>query len=500
MDLFKFHTPTGEGEDTHLVGGGEYINGLLSKEWIERYREPGSVTLKSRADRGIRNFLPEGTLIGMRGSTSVMMIEDHQLSDDDEAIVTTTGRSLEAFLENRIVRYGVDSEGQFKFMASPPWTTWVQAKSLIERQVVRAETGSDRIHYFEVVDNVLMSPDDATREGRTVARGELYSAVKGILDVDDIGWKIVRPGPWSPALDPKNNIALVLHSGVDRQEEITMSYESGDIENADYLWSIQKYRKTAVVYGTWVTEVVGDANGRGLNRRVIFVDGKDIDEKQIAPNAPNPAYPFCSRVYKDPIKDTTWVFTAGDPGEAGVWKEGTDVRGYAMSNHDPIWETKSCAEKADNDPVRIVQPKGNHKWEWNHHTLEWKLGSTVMGYARKQDADDIWSTRDAAVNPPKDANSWSDTVKLWIKTAMRSRGKEALAACRRISLASVTPTHNAKTHIFGIDYDIGDIVTVRGNFSESRPMRVMEYVHIEDETGEFGYPTLEVLEDKEVAT
>ncbi len=104
MDIFKFHTPSGEGEDTHLIGGGEYINGIQSKEWIDRYRDAGSVTLKSRADKGIRELLPEGTLIGMRGSTSVMMIEDHQLSDDDNAIMVTTGRSLEAFLENRIVR------------------------------------------------------------------------------------------------------------------------------------------------------------------------------------------------------------------------------------------------------------------------------------------------------------------------------------------------------------------------------------------------------------
>jgi hypothetical protein len=203
-------------------------------------------------------------------------------------------------------------------------------------------------------------------------------------------------------------------------------------------------------------------------------------------------------VWRD-IIDEDWDFTSGDPGEAGVWKEGTNVKGYSMSVADPIYSTKACAEAADEGPVRIDQPKGNHKWVWSHMDHAWRKASTIMGYAAKEDTD-IWSTRSAALNPPADAYGWSDEVKLWINTAMRSRGKEALAARRRISLASVTPAKNAKTYIYGKDYDIGDIVTVRGNYSESRPMRVMEYVFIEDENGEFGYPTLEVLEDNQGMT
>lgn len=490
MDLFKFHTPDGIGEDTHLIGGGEHINGLLSKEWVERYREPGSVTLTSKASRGIREMLPEGTLIGMRGSTEVMIIEDHQLADDDDSILTTTGRSFESFLENRIVRYGVDSEGQVKFSAKPPWPTWVQAASLIARQATRQETGSDRIKYLEVVDRVTMSKFKATKEGRTVARGELYAAVKTILDIDNIGWKVVRPGPWSPAEDKVNNMALVLHSGVDRRSTITMSYESGDIKSADYLWSIKQYKKTAVVYGTWITVSVGDSVGRGLDRRVLYVDGQDIDEKQPAPNAPNPAYPACTRVWTDYVD---WDFTPGPGAEAGVWKKGATVKGYSVEEYGPIWTTKSCAETAAVQCVRVIQPKGDHNWDYSRDV--WRKGSTIMGYAAEEDGD-IWSSRSCALNPPADANSWSDETKLWVNTAMRSRGKEALAANKKLALASVTPEPNTHTYIYGRDYDLGDIVTARGKYTESRAMRVMEYVHIEDETGEFGYPTLEVLEEE----
>jgi Siphovirus ReqiPepy6 Gp37-like protein len=375
MDLFKFHTPTGDGEDTHLVGGGEIINGLLTKEWTDRYRDAGSISITSRADRGVRELLPEGTLVGMRGNTSIMMIESHQLKDDDDSIVTTTGRSLEAFLDNRIVRWGLVN-GEFVFDSNPQWVSWAQAFSLINSQVIAAGSYSDRLKYMEVVDDVAKPVPDGTSEPRKVPRGQLYAAVKSILAVDDIGWKVVRPGPWSPALDFVNNIAFVLHSGIDRRSEITMSYESGDIESADYLWSIQNHKNVAIVYSTWITQVVGLSSVVGLKRRVQYVDGKDIDEAQ----------------------------TTG--------------------------------------------------------------------------------------------TGWSDITTAYIEAAVRSRGVEDLAFRKKIALSSVTPTMNARTHVYGRDYDIGDIVTARGNFTESRPMRVAEYVYIEDENGEFGYPTLEVLEEE----
>lgn len=378
MDLFKFNTPPGE--DTHLVGGGEYINGLKTKEWIDRYRDAGSITLTSRAERGIRDFLPEGTLVGMRGNPGIMIIEDHQLSEGDSSIITTTGRSFESFFEQRVVdgnpsSYPTTGEVQeVRFDADPPWVTWVQVMSLLQRNLTLPEAGADQLDYLEIINGVLMNPEDATRESRSVARTDLYSVSKSILDVDNIGWRVIRPGPWSPASDPDNNIAVLLFDGLDRRATITMSHESGDIESAEYLWSNQIYKNVALVSGKWIEVLVGDTGLTGLQRRVLPVDAKDIDEAQ------------------------------------------------------------------------TTEPTG--------------------------------------------------LARTWIIAAMTSRGKEALAKHKKLALASVSPSRNAETHIYGVDYDIGDIVTVRGNFAESAPMRVTEYVYIEDQNGEIGYPTLERLDEE----
>lgn len=40
------------------------------------------------------------------------------------------------------------------------------------------------------------------------------------------------------------------------------------------------------------------------------------------------------------------------------------------------------------------------------------------------------------------------------------------------------------------NYDIGDLVTVLGDYGQSAVMRIVEYAEIEDQTSFVGYPTL----------
>ena len=46
---------------------------------------------------------------------------------------------------------------------------------------------------------------------------------------------------------------------------------------------------------------------------------------------------------------------------------------------------------------------------------------------------------------------------------------------------------------FGAEYYLGDLVTLRGNFNINQHMRITEYVKVEDESGEIGYPGLSVI-------
>lgn len=46
---------------------------------------------------------------------------------------------------------------------------------------------------------------------------------------------------------------------------------------------------------------------------------------------------------------------------------------------------------------------------------------------------------------------------------------------------------------YGVDYDIGDIVWVEGNYGVANPLRITEYARIIDANGERSYPTLSTL-------
>jgi hypothetical protein len=56
--------------------------------------------------------------------------------------------------------------------------------------------------------------------------------------------------------------------------------------------------------------------------------------------------------------------------------------------------------------------------------------------------------------------------------------------------AKVTETAKPK---FKINYDVGDIVMVLGEYESAEPMRVTEHIYTYDDKGMHGYPTLSAL-------
>lgn len=73
---------------------------------------------------------------------------------------------------------------------------------------------------------------------------------------------------------------------------------------------------------------------------------------------------------------------------------------------------------------------------------------------------------------------------------MQERGQQALAAQNEITLVKAEVSQSANKATYRKDFDVGDIITVDGNYNEISKMRVTEYVEIEDENGQKGYPTL----------
>lgn len=368
MDIFRFQNPT----DPAKMEDGKILNGFKSKMWVERYRQAGEFTLVASVDTGLRNQLPIGSFISHTGTSEIMIVENHEISDERgrETEVVITGRGFESFFENRVVgsNKAFPTSGGIPDYVLAADYTWNQAVELLSDHILasRLLDDGDSVPFVELLADV-----DAVSSSlaRIVRRGDLYSALISLLEVDNLGIKVVRPGIWSPIGPASPNIAILIHKGVDRRAQVIFSYDTGEIERADYLWSNKKLKNTAMVSGRWVETLV-ETPTENHQRRMMLVDASDIDG-----------------AYSEP--------------PAGV------------------------------------------------------------------DLENVLS-------------------------AMQQRGIEALAAQNSIALTKAEVSKDSTKAVYRKDFDLGDQITVSGDFNEQSGMRVSEYVEIEDENGDSGYPTLTV--------
>lgn len=368
MDLFRFLSASNQ----------PMRNGLLlpapkSITWVEKFQEPGEIKIVSSLEDGFKTLLPVGCFVSHPNTDEVMMIEDHVTTKDvdGEAVVSTTGRSLEApVLENRIV----GAEGTFPKVGDDTdflmedHSTQTQAVGLI-RAHTEADLlvdNNDEIPYLTTTTDITTV---LTSEPRKIASGTVHERLMELLDVDTLGIKTIRPSYTG------TNVVFKIHRGIDRSASVVLSMDSGDVEQYEALESIKKLKNSALVVGTHVQVVVHQGATSGYSRRWMTVDAKDVDEK-----------------YKEPLT-------------------GTEI-------------------------------------------------ATIAG-------------------------------------RLATRGRQALAKQKKISLSSADVSQNGLSIRYRIDYNLGDIVTVRADGVPGTKMRVTEHAEIMDDSGFASYPTLELLEGED---
>ena len=364
MNVFKFTPIT----SPTLLEQGQMIPKPTSIMWTERYRDPGEFEIVAPLSSGLKEFLPEGTLISHVDTMEVMIVENHEITDDptEDPTLTITGRSFESFLENRIV--GTDQARESSTVV--PYelfgnSTWHQTVAMINSHIVTPFAAFDGLQYV-VADHHIVDPVTTTTEERTIDLGDLHQRVMELLAIDDLGIKTIRKSPFTEFGGNDTNTVWMVHNGINHSDDVIFSWTSGDLESAEYLFSAKKLKNSALVRGRYVQAFV-DLGPTRYNRRTMIVDADDIDGH----------------------------FDAAPTGTA--------------------------------------------------------LALALV--------------------------------------AMQTRGRQALKSQKRIAITR-TDISNMSEYQFRRDYNIGDLVTVDGNFGEIAVMRVIEFVEIEDEEGTSAHPTL----------
>lgn len=366
MDLFKY-LPTGT--DASDLSEGQLIKTPLSIMWTERYRDAGEFELVDKLSSGLRETLPLGTLISHTHTLEVMIVENHEIDDNksEDPIIKITGRSLESSLENRIIGSNIIRAGSLYFpYGLNPNTTWTQAMLLINDHINSTQYPDDVFGNISAVTDVV--DIISYQEARVMRPDNIYKAILDLLVIDDLGIKVNRKNLWTAMNQTRTN--FIIHNGKDKSSSVIFSWQSGDLDIADYLWTDKPSKTTAMVMGRYVNVAVDDNSGATkFGRKMVLVPADDIDGNLSAPPS-----------------------------------------GAALNN---------------------------------------------------------------------------------IVAQMQTRGYQALQKQSRLTITRTDISDISKYH-YRQDYNMGDIITLDGNFGQIAKMRVIEYVEIQDENGMTGHPSFSV--------
>lgn len=296
MQIFKFKD-VGGGAVTLVEG--EVINGIENALWVERYRDPGEFKIEGPLSSGLRDALPTGTLISHTDTADVMMVENHEINEeeDEDTQIAITGRSFDGYLDERVVGWSLYWDNKDLTLTQQPvyvlasGTSYAQAAQLIKDHINTARTpaaaNNQLVNVNEATRITLPSANYPTYAATQLRRGYVSDALLEILAVNNLGIRIVRPGIAIASMAAINTITrFVVHDGIDRTGSVIFSYDLGDLSSADYLWSLKRNKTEAVISGRYLDQAVTSSK-TGLQRREMFVDGADIDGVYTAyPTAP----------------------------------------------------------------------------------------------------------------------------------------------------------------------------------------------------------------------
>lgn len=275
MDLIKFN---GDSKDDLIRG--EPINGAKSIVWVERYRGSGEFTIKANLSSGLRDYLPLGSVISHTKTLDAMIVENHEINEevDSDPEITITGRSFDAFLDNRVVGANQDwtspPDAIYEIGISEDYT-WNQIKLLIANHIDSAYVyqAQDALPFVEVQTDVSGS---SVVEERIIKRGSLYDRVQELLAIDDLGLRVIRVNPFG-LLGNNTKTTFLIHAGRDKSSSVIFSSKTGDLETVDYLWSDKRLKNAALISGRFVeTAIFGMSIG--LDKRWMFIDASDLDD------------------------------------------------------------------------------------------------------------------------------------------------------------------------------------------------------------------------------
>jgi len=263
------------------------IEGFQSFIWTERYNSWGDFEMIIESTQETRQRFKPGLMLAMEESDRVMLLESVQddTADDGTRNLTVTGRSIEAWLDDRVAYSSISD-----LTTTPKWTIGPDTPGNIARTIFthicvdHSLNANDVIPFYatspivvpplglipEPTDSVTMDFDPAT----------VYADISTICQQYNMGFALYRDGD-------SGDIYFAIYMGFDRtsgnpyNEGVTFSSGLESLAKTSVLTSVAGYKNVAYVLAQHGTAVVYGANTSSstapIDRKVLYVDASDVD-------------------------------------------------------------------------------------------------------------------------------------------------------------------------------------------------------------------------------
>lgn len=465
--------------------------------WTDRFYEYGDFEITMPMNMTILDTVKQDRYLWRKDSEHVMIIEKILIEEDaeDGDVLTITGRSLESILDRRVIWGLKNLSGNLQNGIEELLNDCIIDPSKLERKI-------DNFIFEETADPSITA---LTIEAQYTG-DNLYDVVKALCEERGVGFRV--------RLNDQKQFVFSLYSGADRSYDqfanpsVIFSPKFDNITDASYMESKSSFKNVTLVGGEGegsARRYTAVGNTSGLERRELFTDARDISSdisEDITESFDFTQY--TSQVFNNNSK--TFVTNANFN---SCMVDVSNFAGRTISISIPKY-TDSTGAVSGFATILVDSSKKYvstlQVWEKNSDTSDNGTLSTyeilLPDYAKyiytsmySQTAID----NNVYYGDLDDFNC--QMVKLSNSeyiASLRQRGTEDLAE----NIEIISFEGEAESTImfkYGIDFFIGDIVSVADKYGHSLKSRVIEVITSNNEDGSTSiYPTFTTIEGLDI--
>lgn len=283
-----------------------YYNSLI---WTERFLEDSDMVLKTYDVKRTMELLPLMSLVSIRQSKELIIVENHSIETDENDVefLTVTGRSLTSYLHHRVI--GEKRNVKYQAMNSSPLGSGLILlyNSFVNDQAWDLTTGTsayyknpnDAIPNCVITDSTgeIAAGTSGPSEQRWLEPGTIDGPIRNFFREKPYGLRALRPKNSTNKITVAQNqvisstfvtnipqLCIDVFTGVNRSADQTVNppvifdTEIDDLINPNYLYSVGGLKTEVHIALNDQAVFARRSDYSGLGRRVLFLDGGDPEE------------------------------------------------------------------------------------------------------------------------------------------------------------------------------------------------------------------------------